>query len=242
LLDYYGYDNIEDYLSNFYFPSTDKEDTIVHTGQDPIHKCHSPISKAKYVPVSQKHNQNVKSPTPIKGCVLGLLNVDTWDDILKNFRMRTPGRCIDKWMNGKDYGKDNHHIAQMTAKDLPVAKKPILKVIFKRHTPIKGCVLGLANVETWDNIMKKFGMRTPGRSCTLHLQLAYAHSICTLHLQLAFTSKHLHIAFVDCICTLHLYIAFAACICKQAFAHYTYTLHLQAKILIKTLLLDIGYT
>ncbi|GJR71948.1 hypothetical protein Tco_0084313 [Tanacetum coccineum] len=129
---------------------TDKEDTIVHTGQDPIHKCHSPISKAKYVPVSQKHNLNVKSPTPIKGCVLGLLNVDTWDDILKNFRMRTPGRCVDKWMND-------------SSDDSKVAKKPILKVIFKSHTPIKGCVLGLANVETWDNIMKKFGMRTPGR-------------------------------------------------------------------------------
>ncbi|GJV74008.1 hypothetical protein Tco_1494003 [Tanacetum coccineum] len=75
LLDYYGYDNIEDCLSNFYFPSTDKEDTIVHTR-----------------------------------CVLGLPNVDTWDDILKKHRMRTPGRCADKWMNSKDYGKDNHHV------------------------------------------------------------------------------------------------------------------------------------
>ncbi|GKF19120.1 hypothetical protein Tco_0067758, partial [Tanacetum coccineum] len=77
LLDYYGYDNIEDYLSDFYFPSIDKEDTIVHTGQDLIHECHSPMSKAKYVPVSHKHNPNIKSPTPIKGYVLGLPNVDT---------------------------------------------------------------------------------------------------------------------------------------------------------------------
>ncbi|GKF60568.1 hypothetical protein Tco_0177354, partial [Tanacetum coccineum] len=102
--------------------------------------------------------------------------------------------------------------------DLPVAKIPIPKVIFKSPTPIKGCVLGLANVETWDNTVNKFGMRTPGRcadkskACTLHLQLADAHCICTLHLQLAFASKHLHIAFADCICTLHLYIAFA---CKH---------------------------
>nr|GEZ90571.1 hypothetical protein [Tanacetum cinerariifolium] len=44
---------------------------------------------------------------------------------------------------------------------LPVAKKPITKVIFKSPIPIKGCVLGLANVETWDNIVKKFRMRTP---------------------------------------------------------------------------------
>nr|GEW75080.1 hypothetical protein [Tanacetum cinerariifolium] len=48
-------------------------------------------------------------------------------------------------------------------KDLPVVKKPILKVSFKSHTPFKGCLLRLANVETWDNIMKKFGMKTPER-------------------------------------------------------------------------------
>ncbi|GJS39832.1 hypothetical protein Tco_0564875 [Tanacetum coccineum] len=46
---------------------------------------------------------------------------------------------------------------------LPVAKKPIPEVIFKSPIPIKGCVLGLANVETWDNIVKKFLMRTPKR-------------------------------------------------------------------------------
>nr|GEV99564.1 hypothetical protein [Tanacetum cinerariifolium] len=46
---------------------------------------------------------------------------------------------------------------------LPVAKKPIPKVIFKSPIPIKGCVLGLANVETWDNIVKKFRTRTPER-------------------------------------------------------------------------------
>ncbi|GJS52365.1 hypothetical protein Tco_0625727 [Tanacetum coccineum] len=209
LLDTYGYENYEDYLSDFYFPSTDKEDTIVHTGQDPIHECHSPKSKAKYVPVSHKHKPNVKSPNAITRCVLGLPNVDTWDDILNKFGMRTPGRCADNWMNGKDYGKDNHHVFCIYSSDdskgvsskgpsitsipkegpstaklskepipkellawygydivedyLPVAEKPIPKVIFKSHIPIKRCVLGLANVETWDNIVKKYGMRTPGR-------------------------------------------------------------------------------
>ncbi|GKD13408.1 hypothetical protein Tco_1197815 [Tanacetum coccineum] len=46
---------------------------------------------------------------------------------------------------------------------LPVEKNPIPKVKIKSPIPIKGCVLGLDNVETWDNIVKKFGMRTPGR-------------------------------------------------------------------------------
>nr|GEX54905.1 hypothetical protein [Tanacetum cinerariifolium] len=35
---------------------------------------------------------------------------------------------------------------------LPVAKKLVPKVIFKSPIPNKGCGLGLANVETWDNI------------------------------------------------------------------------------------------
>ncbi|GKD66291.1 retrovirus-related pol polyprotein from transposon TNT 1-94 [Tanacetum coccineum] len=46
---------------------------------------------------------------------------------------------------------------------LPVAKKPIPKVTFKSPIPNKGCVLGLANVETWDNIVKKYRMRTHKR-------------------------------------------------------------------------------
>ncbi|GJT23184.1 reverse transcriptase domain-containing protein [Tanacetum coccineum] len=46
---------------------------------------------------------------------------------------------------------------------LPVAKKPIPKVIFKSPIPNKGCVLRLTNVETWDNIVKKYRMRTHER-------------------------------------------------------------------------------
>ncbi|GJX44754.1 hypothetical protein Tco_0261430 [Tanacetum coccineum] len=177
LLDKYGYDNIEEYLSDFYFPSTDKEDTIVHIGQDPIHECHSPESKAKYVPVSYKHNLNVKSPNAITGCVLGLPNIDIWDDILNKFRIRTPGRCADKWMNDSSddskgvsskepsitsIPKEGLSIARLSKEPIPkellawygydivkdylsVAKKPILKVIFKSPNPIKRCVLGLAN-------------------------------------------------------------------------------------------------
>nr|GEV33757.1 hypothetical protein [Tanacetum cinerariifolium] len=124
-------------------------------------------------------------------------------------RMRTPGRCADKWMNGKNYRKDNHHVFCIYSSDdnkgilskgpsitsipkegpsiaklakepipkeflawygydivkdyLPITEKPILKFIFKSPNPIKRCALGLANVETWDNIVKKYGMRTPGR-------------------------------------------------------------------------------
>ncbi|GJR90215.1 hypothetical protein Tco_0214226 [Tanacetum coccineum] len=103
LLDWYGYDTVEEYLEKIFFPSTDKdstdEDTTDNdsTDEDTINESYSPKSKGKYVPVSQKHNPKVifKSPILIKGCVLGLANVHTWDDILKKFGVRKPESCVD---------------------------------------------------------------------------------------------------------------------------------------------------
>ncbi|GKE83564.1 hypothetical protein Tco_1557306 [Tanacetum coccineum] len=65
LLYYYGYNDIEEYLSWNYFPSTYKENTDKDirdkdtTDQDCIHECNYVMSKAKYVPVS--HNTIQKS-------------------------------------------------------------------------------------------------------------------------------------------------------------------------------------
>nr|GEY54415.1 hypothetical protein [Tanacetum cinerariifolium] len=93
-LDWYGYDTIEEYLKETFFPSTDKDST----NEDTIHESYSLKSKGKYVPVSKKHNLKVifKSPTPITGCLLGLANVHTWDDILKIFRVKKPESCANK--------------------------------------------------------------------------------------------------------------------------------------------------
>ncbi|GJV39974.1 hypothetical protein Tco_1418414 [Tanacetum coccineum] len=77
LLDLYGYDTVEEYLEETFFPSTNKD-------------------TSKYVPVSQKHNPKVKSPIPITGCVLGLANVHTREDILKKIEVRKPESCADK--------------------------------------------------------------------------------------------------------------------------------------------------
>ncbi|GKA00750.1 hypothetical protein Tco_0673415 [Tanacetum coccineum] len=83
LLDYYGYNDIEEYLSWKYFPSIDKENTDKDirdkdtTDEDCIQECNYPMSKAKYVPVLHKHNPKVKSHVPVTGCVLGLANVTT---------------------------------------------------------------------------------------------------------------------------------------------------------------------
>ncbi|GJT86157.1 hypothetical protein Tco_1067874 [Tanacetum coccineum] len=84
LLDWYGYNTIEEYLSWNYFPSTDKD----ITDEDCIHESNYAMSKGKYVPVSQKHNPKVKIPVPVTGCVLGLANVTTWDEIVNKMRVR----------------------------------------------------------------------------------------------------------------------------------------------------------
>ncbi|GJY26789.1 hypothetical protein Tco_0401515 [Tanacetum coccineum] len=68
LLDWYGYNTIEEYLSWNYFPGTDNDITDKDiTDEDCIHESNYAMSKDKYVPVSQKHNPKVKSPTRQRG-------------------------------------------------------------------------------------------------------------------------------------------------------------------------------
>ncbi|GKF46583.1 hypothetical protein Tco_0136385, partial [Tanacetum coccineum] len=49
LLDWYGYNTVEEYLSDAYFLSTNKDTTdMASTDKDTIHESYSPKSKAKY--------------------------------------------------------------------------------------------------------------------------------------------------------------------------------------------------
>ncbi|GKB09936.1 hypothetical protein Tco_0843859 [Tanacetum coccineum] len=54
---------------------------------------------------------------------------------------------------------DESYFPKSKGKNVQRAKNPTLKVIFKSPIPIKGCMIGLVNVQTWDNIVKKFGIR-----------------------------------------------------------------------------------
>ncbi|GJQ98856.1 hypothetical protein Tco_0521841 [Tanacetum coccineum] len=55
LLDWYGYDTVEEYLSDTYFPSTDKDTKDKDsTDEDTIHESYYPMSKGKYVPTRQR--------------------------------------------------------------------------------------------------------------------------------------------------------------------------------------------
>ncbi|GJY59992.1 reverse transcriptase domain-containing protein [Tanacetum coccineum] len=84
LLDAYGYNTIEEYLSWNYFPSTDMETTNKrNTDKDCIVDSNSAMSKCKYAPVCKKHKPNMYSHVPVIRYVLGLPNVTTWDEIEK---------------------------------------------------------------------------------------------------------------------------------------------------------------
>ncbi|GJX80150.1 reverse transcriptase domain-containing protein [Tanacetum coccineum] len=102
LLDAYGYNTIEEYLSWNYFPSTDNESTDMettdkrNTDKDCIVDSNSAMSKGKYVPVCKKHNPNMYSPVPVTGCVLGLASVTTWDEIEKKIGARKSKTYADK--------------------------------------------------------------------------------------------------------------------------------------------------
>ncbi|GKE68544.1 hypothetical protein Tco_1526616 [Tanacetum coccineum] len=87
-------DCTHEYLSWSY---TDKDITDKDiTDEDCIHESNYAMSKGKYVPVSQKHNPNVKSPVPVTGCVLGLANVTTCNEIVNKMGVRKSEICADK--------------------------------------------------------------------------------------------------------------------------------------------------
>ncbi|GKB53330.1 hypothetical protein Tco_0904083, partial [Tanacetum coccineum] len=180
LLDWYGYNTVEEYLSWNYFPSTDKD----ITDENCIHESNYAMSKGKYVPVSQKHNPKVKSPVPVTVCVLGLANVTTWDEIVNKMGVSKSKICANK-AKGK-------------------RKFVMFMVVFAT------CI------------------------CSLHWQLAFAACICILHLKQAFAAfvlfynKHLlcckllqqafstSICFAASYCNKHLQQAFAISICFVA--------------------------
>nr|GFC77073.1 hypothetical protein [Tanacetum cinerariifolium] len=109
LLDAYGYNTIEEYLSWNYFPSTDNESTYMettdkrNTDKDCIVDSNSAMSKGKYVPLCKKHKPNMYSPVPVTGCMTGLANVTTWDEIEKKIGARKSKTYADK-AKGKKKG------------------------------------------------------------------------------------------------------------------------------------------
>ncbi|GJX76707.1 hypothetical protein Tco_0323518, partial [Tanacetum coccineum] len=71
--------------------------------------------------------------------------------------------CIDKDTTDKDITDEDtiyeSYSSMSKGKYVPVSKKHNPKVIFKSPSLITRCVLGLANVHTEDDILKKFGVK-----------------------------------------------------------------------------------
>ncbi|GJV10121.1 hypothetical protein Tco_1351662 [Tanacetum coccineum] len=174
LLDWYGYDTVEEYLEETFFPSTDKDTTDKDiTDEDTIHESYSPKSKGKYVPVSQKYNLKVifKSPIPITGCVLGLENDHIWDDILKKFGVRKPESYVDK-----KKGKIKLPLQQAFALQIAFALQVTFTLAFAASICLESCICFATSI------------------CSLPLQQAFA-----LHVVFALLQ-----AFAACLCSKHL--------------------------------------
>ncbi|GJU69662.1 hypothetical protein Tco_1255921 [Tanacetum coccineum] len=223
LLDWYGYNTIEEYLSWNYFPSTDKDITDKDiTDEDCIYESNYAMSKGKYVPVLQKHNPKVKIPIPVTGCVLGLVNVNTCDEIVNKIGVRKSEIYADK---------------AKRKRKLAVAASICLAVAFAASI----CRLHLQQAFALAFATWHLQLAFASFICRLHLQQAFATCICILHLQVAFASKHLHlhlhlqVAFASCICRLHLQQAFALAFASKhlylqhllCFAASYYNKHLQ---------------
>ncbi|GKD90399.1 hypothetical protein Tco_1365906 [Tanacetum coccineum] len=87
LLRWYGYDT--DLSLEDEFLGTDNDTTDNDSSdEDTIQESQSLNCEGKYLPFCKKHNPKVKSHKPIRGCVLGLTNVQTWDDIYMKFGVR----------------------------------------------------------------------------------------------------------------------------------------------------------
>ncbi|GKC87515.1 hypothetical protein Tco_1148164 [Tanacetum coccineum] len=126
LLEWFGYSTVDEYLEDTFFDSTDNDTTDNNIMDDYISDVFdSPKSKAegeclpvgrkasqkviknknaedtnegKYVPVGKNANQKVifKSLVLVTGCVLGLANGKTWDQIIQKVRNRKSGNSTDK--------------------------------------------------------------------------------------------------------------------------------------------------
>nr|GEX36082.1 hypothetical protein [Tanacetum cinerariifolium] len=71
----------------------------------------------------------LECPIPIKGYVLGLDNVETWDNIMKKFRMRTPERCADKSKGKRTYSDDEDADGTNHAEDAEGTNHSDLKLV-----------------------------------------------------------------------------------------------------------------
>ncbi|GKD66241.1 hypothetical protein Tco_1308349, partial [Tanacetum coccineum] len=185
LLDYYRYNDIEEYLARNYFPSTDKENTDKDirdkdtTDEDCIHKCNYAMSKGK----GEK-----------KGVIWKFVMLFV---CIFNLQLAFASKHLQLAFASK-------HL------QLAFASKHLQLVFASKHLQLAfaACICSLhlqASIRS---------LHLQARIRSLHLQLAFATCICILHLHLAFAAciciLHLQLVFASCTRSLHLQLAFAS--------------------------------
>ncbi|GKD93185.1 hypothetical protein Tco_1373022 [Tanacetum coccineum] len=113
----------------------------------------------------------VKSPMPVAGCVLGLANVTTWDEIVNKIGVRKSKICVDKAK-----GKRKQAFAAC------ICKQAFAACIYKKAFAACICNLHLQLASAFAACICICSLNLQAIICSLHLHL---------HLQLEFASKHL---------------------------------------------------
>ncbi|GKD16323.1 hypothetical protein Tco_1205481 [Tanacetum coccineum] len=240
LLDWYGYNTIEEYLSWNYFPSTDKD----ITDEDCIHESNYAMSKGKYVPVSHKHNPKVKSPVPVTGCVLGLANVTTWDEIVNKLGVMKSEICAYKAKGKRKVSDDRKRPSKAS---VPIFEGPSVqelldwygyntieeylswnyfsstyKDITDKDITDEDCIHESNYAMSKDKyvpVSQKHNPKVKSPAPTRQrgkerCQMEANHVLVKDQIEASNCSLHLKVSHpASCFCSLHWQLAFAACIC-----------------------------
>ncbi|GKC62062.1 hypothetical protein Tco_1089660 [Tanacetum coccineum] len=181
LLDWYGYNTIEEYLSWNYFSSTDKD----ITDKDCIHESNYTMSKANVT--TWDENVNKIEVRKSKSCA----------DKAKGKRKHSQASICSLHLQARICSLHLQHA--FASKHLELAFVGCIGNLHL-HLAFEGCLPCILHLQ----------LAFAGYIGNLHLQLAFAFCICRLHLQASICSLHLQLAFAGCIDNLHLHLAFEA--------------------------------
>ncbi|GJW29842.1 putative reverse transcriptase domain-containing protein [Tanacetum coccineum] len=164
LLDAYGYNTIEEYLSWNYFPSTDMKHKLgkLKTGNTDkiccVNDLFSAMSKGKYVPICKKHNPNMYSPVLVTGCVLGLASVTRWDEIERINVEQEHQKII---MQIRQRGKERCHMEVDHTKEEHEMHLGLILKLFKKeklYVKLSKCEFWLEEVQFLGHVINGDGI------------------------------------------------------------------------------------
>ncbi|GKA06026.1 hypothetical protein Tco_0685146, partial [Tanacetum coccineum] len=190
LLDWYGYNTVEEYLLDTYFPSTDKDNTDKDsTNEDTIYEANSPMSKDEIL-----KKMRVRKPQICANKAKGKRKESNL--MLTNCSLQLAfAACICIL-----------HL-QVASKNLQLA---IVACICSLHFHLQFASKQLQLAFASKQLQLQLQLAFVAFNCSLHLHLAFAACICIVHLHRAFAACICKQAIAACNCSLHLHLAFAS--------------------------------